>query len=130
MIEPRHELTEWAQRLIGERVDAASAAIAEFCEKPGSSKRLHRTRKDLARLLAALGDLSLLAGVSPEFSGRVQRVHRRAGKVRNADVLLERVESYFEDAHGEERDQLRALRKKLRKRAKKRRRQLTQELRR
>lgn len=128
MIEPRQELTQWAQRLVGERVDAAGAAIARFCERPGSSKRLHRTRKDLARLLAALDDLSLLAGVSPEFSQRVRRVHRRAGKVRNADVLLERVESYCEGAHGEEREQLQALRKRLRKRAKKRRRKLTAEL--
>ena len=128
MIEQRHELTQWAQRLIGERVDAASAAIAAFCAKPKSAKRLHRTRKDLARLLAALDDLSLLAGVSDEFSERVRRVHRRAGKVRNADVLLERVERYCEDSRGEEREQLRMLRKRLRKRAKKMRRRLTAEL--
>jgi CHAD domain-containing protein len=128
MIERRQELTEWAQQLIGKQVDAASAAIAAFCEKPGSRKRLHRTRKKLARLLAALDDLSLLAGVSTEFSERVRRVHRRAGKVRNTDVLLQRVDAYEQRAHGDEREQLRALRKQLRTLAKKRRRKLTAEL--
>lgn len=128
MIDRREELTQWAQQIIGERVDAAGATISAFCAKPMSAKRLHRTRKDLARLLAALDDLSLLAGVSDEFSTRVRRVHRRAGKVRNADVLLERVEVYYEHSQGEEREQLRALRKHLRKRAKKMRRKLTAEL--
>lgn len=123
-------LVEWAQGVIGAHVDAAGQAITDFCAKPNSVKRLHRTRKRLARLRAVLEDLAVLAGVAPTFSQRIRRVHRRAGKVRDADVLLQRVEAYREDAFGEERDQLDALCRVLRKRAKRMRRKLTRELRR
>lgn len=129
MIERRAKLVEWAQAAIGADVDAAGEAIAQFCAKPRSAKRLHRTRKRLARLRAVLEDLAALAGVTGTFSERIRRVHRRAGKVRDADVLLERVESYCKDAAGQERDELVRLRNILRKRAKRMRRKLTRELR-
>jgi CHAD domain-containing protein len=129
MIEPRAALTEWAQSEIGRHVDAAGETITEFCDKPSSAKRLHSTRRRLARLRAVLEDLAGLAGVPATFSERIQSIHRRAGKVRDADVLLERVEAYCGDAFGEERDELARLRKVLRKRAKRMRRKLSRELR-
>lgn len=128
MIERHAQLVEWAQAVIGAHVDAAGEAITQFCAKPASAKRLHRTRRRLARLRAVLEDLAVLAGVTGTFSERIRRVHKRAGKVRDADVLLERVESYCEDAAGQERDELAGLRKILRKRAKRMRRKLTREL--
>jgi CHAD domain-containing protein len=128
MIEPRTQLAPWAQSEIGAHVDAAGDAITQFCAKPASAKRLHRTRKRLARLRAVLDDLAWLAGVTGTFSERIRRVHRRAGKVRDADVLLERVKAYCEDAFGQERNELERLRKLLRKRAKRMRRKLTREL--
>jgi CHAD domain-containing protein len=126
----RVQLVEWAQSAIGRRVDAASETIAAFCAKPSSAKRLHRTRRDLARLRAVLDDLSWLAGVTGTFSDRIARIHRRAGKVRDADVLLERVKTYCSDAFGDEREELLRLRKALSKRAKRMRRKLERELRR
>ena len=128
MIEQRAKLTQWAQTVIGAHVDAAGEAIARFCAKPASAKRLHRTRKRLARLRAVLEDLAGLAGVTGTFSERIRRVHKRAGKVRDADVLLDRVERYRDDASDEERVQLDCLRAILRKRAKRMRRKLTREL--
>lgn len=128
MIQPQGELTQWAQAAIGQRVDAAGEAITAFCAKPASAKRLHRTRKRLARLRAVLDDLAVLAGVTGTFSERIRRVHKRAGKVRDADVLLERVLTYRDDAAGSERDELDRLCSLLRKRAKRMRRKLTQEL--
>lgn len=121
-------MIEWAQQLIGRHVDAAGEAITAFCKKPSSAKRLHQTRRRLARLRAVLDDFAAAAGVSDAFSERIRILHRRAGKVRDADVLLERVESYCQDAAGEERGQLTHLRKMLRKRARKMRRRLTREL--
>lgn len=121
-------MIEWAQQLIGRHVDAAGESITAFCKKPDSGKRLHETRRRLARLRAVVDDFGSIAGVSEAFSDRIRILHRRAGKLRDADVLLERVEAYCEDAFGEERDQLLALRKRLRKRAKKMRRKLTREL--
>jgi CHAD domain-containing protein len=122
------DLTGWAQRLLSAHVDSASDAIRSFCARPSSAKRLHRMRRRLARLRAALDDLAQLAGVASSFSERIARVHRRAGKVRDADVLFKRVESYCRDASGEERAQLERVRKVLRKRAKRMRRKLIREI--
>lgn len=122
-------MIEWAQQLIGRHVDATGEAITSFCKKPGSAKRLHRTRKRLARLRAVLDDFAAIAGVSDTFSQRIHRLHRRAGKVRDADVLLARVEEYCDVADGDERAQLVHLAKLLGKRAKKQRRKLKRELR-
>lgn len=128
MMDARQHLAQWAQAVIGTYVDAAGKAITEFCAKPASAKRLHRTRKRLARLRAVLDDLAGTAGVTDTFSERIRRVHRRAGKVRDADVLLQRVQSYRDDASGEEVQQLNHLRRVLRKRAKRMRRKLVREL--
>lgn len=121
-------MIEWAQQMIGRHVDATGEAITAFCKKPSSAKRLHQTRKRLARLRAVLDDFAAIAGVSDTFSQRIQRLHRRAGKVRDADVLLQRVQEYCDLAGGQEREQLARLRKMLRKRAKKMRRKLKREL--
>jgi CHAD domain-containing protein len=121
-------LAEWAQTIVGRQVDAAGDAITAFCRKPKSPKRLHRTRKRLARLRAVLEDLGTLAGVGTAFSERIARLHRRAGKVRDADVLLARVEQYMEDSSPSECAELERLAALLRKRAKEQRRKLTREL--
>lgn len=122
-------MIEWAQAMIGRHVDATGESITAFCGKPKSAKRLHRTRKRLARLRAVLDDFTDIAGVGEDFSQRIRRLHRRAGKVRDADVLLQRVEAYCEDASGAECEELTRLRKMLRKRAKRMRRKLTREVR-
>ncbi len=121
-------LVQWAQALLGRQVDAAGEAITAFCSKPKSAKRLHRTRKRLARLRAVLEDFATLAGVSGTFSRRIARLHRRAGKVRDSDVLLARVETYMDDASPAECAELQQLQKVLRRRAKRQRRKLTRAL--
>lgn len=124
----RPSLVEWAQALLGHEVDAAGEAITAFCRKPKSTKRLHRTRKRLARLRAVLEDFATLAGVSDTFSQRIARLHRRAGKVRDSDVLLARVKKYMDDASPAECVELQHLQKLLRNRAKKQRRKLRRAL--
>jgi CHAD domain-containing protein len=114
----------WAQNVIGEQIDAAAEALACYCEKPQSAKQLHRARKGLARLRAALQDLGTLAGATPEFLQRIDELHRRAGKVRDADVLLERVDVYRSNISGAECDELDMMRAALRKRRKRARRKL------
>ena len=128
MIEPYITLTQWAQGVIGTFVDAAGEAIDAFCQKPRSAKRLHRTRKRLARLRAVLQDFSTLAGVEGAFSDRVRRLYKRAGKVREAQVLLERVERYRDDATDAECGELDRLHELLQKRVKRTRRKLRREL--
>lgn len=118
------EVEAWAQAAIHEQIDAASEALSSYCGKPRSTKRLHATRKALARLRAALEDLGPLAGVAPEFLERVHELHRRAGKVRDADVLLERIAGYAENAFGQESGQLQKLRTALRRKRKRGRRKL------
>lgn len=118
-------LENWAQQVIRTHIDRAGKALAAYCEKPRSAKRLHAARKQLARLRAALDDLAPLAGVSGDFRDRVQKLHKRAGKVRDADVLEARVREYCEASFGRERAQLRDVDRALCKRRKKARKKLT-----
>lgn len=122
--ENRAPLEGWAQQVIRVHVDRAGEALMEHCKKPRSAKRLHSARKQLARLRAALDDLSALAGVTPGFRERVHELHKRAGKVRDADVLKDRVRSYCDEAFGSGRGQLHAIDAALCKRRKKGRRKL------
>ena len=118
-------LEAWAQQLLRQQIDLAGKALMAYCKKPRSAKRLHSARKQLARLQAALDDLALLAGVASEFRERVHNLHRRAGKVRDSDVLLHRVREYCNDAGAdEESEQLRKVKRELRKRHRKAQRKL------
>jgi CHAD domain-containing protein len=89
---------------------------------------LHAARKGLARLRASLEDLGGLAGVAPEFLERVHDLHRRAGKVRDADVLLARIADDRDRAFDDERKEFDALADALRVRRKRQRRKLARVL--
>lgn len=117
-------LQGWAHGVIGEQIDTASEALASYCKHPHSAKHLHRARKGLAHLRAALQDLGTLAGATPEFFDRINELHRRAGKVRDADVLLARIDEYHSDAAAPECKELAVLRASLRRRRKRARRKL------
>src|SRR5690242_11719880 len=95
-------LETWAQAVIHREIENAGTALKEYCAKPKSAKRLHAARKGLARLRTSLEDLGTLAGVAPEFLERVHELHRRAGKVRDADVLLARIAEDRERAFDDE----------------------------
>jgi CHAD domain-containing protein len=114
-------LEQWAQSVIHRQIVSAGDALKTYCGKPASPKRLHAARKELARLRAALEDLASLAGVAPEFLERVHELHRRAGKVRDADVLLKRLDEYFERAFDDEKEELKSLSGGIRKRRKRQR---------
>jgi len=126
--EQQTALETWAQRLIQTQVDAAGDALAAYCKKPKSAKRLHAARKQLARLRAALDDLSTPAGVAAEFRDRVQALHKRAGRIRDADVLLARIDEYDRSAFGTGRKELHAMGRDLRRRRKKARRKFLNEI--
>lgn len=114
-------LEQWAQAVIHRQVESAGDALKAYCAKPKSAKCLHTARKELARLRTALEDLGSLAGVAPQFLERVQELHRRAGKVRDADVLLKRLDEYCERAFDDEQKELDALSGDLRKQRKRQR---------
>lgn len=65
-----------------------------------------------------------VAGTDGRLIARVRDLHRRAGKVRDADVLLKRVKAYRNVAGGAELEELKTVAHKLRKRRKKARRKL------
>ena len=74
--------------------------------------------------MAGLDDLGNIAGSDARLIERVREVHRRAGKVRDADVLLKRVKAYRELANPGEREELETVGRKLRQRRKKAKRRL------
>lgn len=114
----------WARETIARYTDVARRAVAACYRHPRSAKRLHWARRDLARLNTALDDLGGLANPSAGFAEQIHALHRHAGKVRDGDVLLRRVETYREMARGAECDQLASVRRVLRARRKKARRKL------
>lgn len=122
-------LEVWARQAISQPTQKARAALSAYCAKPRSAKRLHQARKALARLRAALQDLNELAGIPPEFRERIDELHRRAGKVRDADVLIKRIDEYLQDADRAAKLELCLLRNTLRDRRKRARRKLRRALR-
>jgi CHAD domain-containing protein len=123
------KLEVWASDAITQRTQKARAALGAYCAKPRSAKRLHQARKALARLRAALQDLNELAGTPSEFRERIDELHRRAGKVRDADVQIQRIDQYLEDADPAANLELCTLRDALRDRRKRARRKLRRALR-
>lgn len=115
---------EWAHEIIAQHIAAAADALSAFCRKPRSAKCLHAARKALARLRAALEDLGPAAGAEPAFIESITSLHKCAGRVRDADVLVARVDAYRRDAPGPERRELDTVRGMLRKRRKRARRKL------
>lgn len=122
-MENRATIAQWAQEMLHAQIESAAGALTDHCGKPKSVKRLHQARKELARLRTALGDLSQIAGVAPEFQERVHELHRRAGKVRDADVLLQRVRSYADSGSADD-NEISCIESILRKRRKRARRKL------
>jgi CHAD domain-containing protein len=110
---------EWARNLIDRHACEAAQSLRRFARKPASAKRLHRARRDLARLRAAIDDVGETAGARKRLRRCVQELHSRAGKVRDADVLLARVTEYTQRALGMEADELEDVARMLCKRREK-----------
>lgn len=122
-------LEVWARDAVAQETEKALCALRTYCAKPRSAKRLHQARKALARLRAALQDLSELAGTPADFRARVDELHRRAGKVRDADVQIQHIDDYLEDADLDAKVELCLLRSSLRDRRRRSRRKLRRALR-
>lgn len=119
----------WAQALIEGQLDEALRALRTFCKDYTSAKRLHRARKSLARLRSALEDLGPASGVQTiDLYERVRALYRAAGKIRDADVLLDRLKTYKRTAGSDERLELKTVARALRKRRKKAQRKLRRAL--
>lgn len=97
---------KWARKRLDESIDSVRDALDAHCAKPGSSKRVHAARKRIARLQAFLLDFGPLVDGANHLLDCVHDLHRCAGEVRDADVLLERAEAYRYDALDQERAEL------------------------
>jgi len=111
-------LRQWAHGLITAFADAMGARLAAVRRKPHSAKRVHAARKSMARLEAALADLAGIAADAQEMHTRVHALRRRAGKVRDADVLCKRLDDYDASAGDVECRQIEVLRRALHRRRK------------
>ena len=100
----------WAHGLISAFVGDMDDRLKAVCCKPGSAKRVHQARRSMARLEAALADFAAITAGRQKLQTRVHALRRRAGKVRDADVLCKRLKDYGAGAE--------VLRKSLRQRRK------------
>src|SRR5438309_1185825 len=87
-MEQTTRLGSWARETIDALRGGVDEAYQAFCQKPRSAKRVHALRKALARLKAALEDVAELLPDAPALFDETKRLHKRAGKVRDADVML------------------------------------------
>lgn len=87
-MEQTPSLGSWAQETIDKLRAGVDEAYEAFCRKPRSAKRVHSLRKALARLKAALEDLEGLLPCANTLHAQTKRLHKRAGNVRDADVML------------------------------------------
>jgi CHAD domain-containing protein len=87
-MEQTARLGSWARETIDTLRGGVDEAYEAFCQKPRSAKRVHALRKALARLKAALEDVAELLPDAPALYEETKRLHKRAGKVRDADVML------------------------------------------
>ena len=87
-------LRRWAHGLITALVSDMERELAAVRRKPRSAKHVHRARRSMARLEAALADLAAIAADTGKLQARVHALRRRAGKVRDADVLCKRLNDF------------------------------------
>ena len=87
-------LRQWAHGVITALVSNMDDELAAVRHKPRSAKRVHRARRSMARLEAALADLSAITAEARKLQTRVHALRRRAGKVRDAAVLCKRLNDY------------------------------------
>lgn len=97
---------KWARKQLEAAIDSVRDALDAHCAKPGSSKRVHAARKRIARLQAFLLDFGQLVNGANDLLDCVHHLHRCAGEVRDADVLIERAEAYRYDALDQERAEI------------------------
>lgn len=88
------QLDDWGREGLERLLSKVREANAAFCIKPKSARRVHELRKALARLKCAVEDLALLAGDAQGLYEETKRLHKRAGKVRDADVMLAKLEAF------------------------------------
>lgn len=106
-------LDEWGSETLERLRTGVRDARQAFCAKPKSARRVHELRKSLARLKAAIEDLEVLNSGAREIYDETKRLHKRAGKVRDADVML----ATLRDFDAKEVDTLCAMLRKRRKKA-------------
>ncbi|HET9393351.1 MAG TPA: CHAD domain-containing protein [Candidatus Rubrimentiphilum sp.] len=87
-------LRRWAHGVITALIHDMDGELAAVRRKPRSAKRVHRARRSMARLEAALADLSTITADACKLQARVHALRRRAGKVRDADVLCKRLNDF------------------------------------
>ena len=113
------QTNEWAQTLIDEQVNSVQQALDAYCCKPAAPKRVHRVRKALARLQSTLRDLASLTPAAGALRKEARLLYRRAGRVRDADVLLDRLRTYRGAAPRKDADAIESLCLELGKRRRK-----------
>lgn len=87
-------LEEWGSETLERLRSGVRDAGRAFRAKPKSERRVHELRKSLARLKAAIEDLAPLLSDARKIYDETKRLHKRAGKVRDADVMLAKLREF------------------------------------
>lgn len=107
----------WAMSFVRVHDAELNDALKRVQKKPAAVGPIHDLRTSLARFKATLEDFSSFLPLHDLYD-LVAELHKKSGKIRDADVLLARVETYFERAGKDECDELLPVHAELRARRK------------
>ncbi|MGZ3497691.1 MAG: CHAD domain-containing protein [Vulcanimicrobiaceae bacterium] len=115
---------DWAAGIVAGEIARADRTLRRQRSKPRSAKRVHDARRALARLLSTLQDFQSCINGTQQLLERITALHKRLGRIRDADVHLKRLRAYRKSATREERLAIREMSRAIRKRRRKARRKL------
>lgn len=106
-------VVNWALSFVQAHDAELNDALKRLQKKPRAAAPVHAVRKSLARFKATLEDFGSCLPL-PDLYDLVAELHKKSGKIRDADVMLERIEAYFEGAEPDECDEMVSLHAELR----------------
>lgn len=106
-------VVNWAMSFVRSHDAELNDALKRVQKKPRAVAPVHALRRSLARFKATLEDFDSCLPL-PDLYDLVAELHKKSGHIRDADVLLERIESYFESAGELECDEMLPLHAELR----------------
>lgn len=105
-------VVNWALSFVHVHDAELNDSLKRLQKKPRAVVPVHAVRKALARFKATLEDFASCLPL-PDLYDLVADLHKKSGKIRDADVMLERIEAYFESAGPAECDEMLALHAEL-----------------
>jgi len=112
---PRDDVTAWAMALVRRRMGALAAVRAKARRRWKAGRHVHELRTNARRLRAAVEDLRTRVPGAQALIDASKELGKRTGKVRDAHVLIDKLQHYRHFALPAERSEIDVICRDLRK---------------